>query len=572
MPVTPGLSFRSKLLATYVVLVAAFGGGILVAVDRKLGGDLVAELDARLESQARATASWLGRSGNPPRLAGRLARVLDARVTILDPYGVVEGDSAIDEEQLGADPEGESAAVEAARAGRIGREIRYSPLAGEEMYYLAVPAGNDRVLRVAVATATMHGTRQGLRDRLLLISLVGFAAALLFGLIAIRAIARPLQMMTAQARRLAGGDYDVGAPLRSNDELGVLSRTLTSLAGQVRDRIDDLERERDFLSGVIGSLVEGVAVVDREGSIALENPSARAMLDQEQGSELADPDLRELVATAGASGSPAERELELRGRALRASAQPLRHRDATAVLVLHDVTRLRRLETARRDFVANLAHELRTPVTSIRGYAETLLSTGVDDATRAEFLQTLHRNAERIGRLVDDLLVLQEAEARPSARPGEPIDLAAVVGHVTRTLQARTERAGVSLSIDVPAGLRALADPDRLEQVVQNLVDNAIKYGGGEVRVRGERHGARVRLTVEDSGPGIAPEHRERVFERFYRVDPGRSREQGGTGLGLAIVKHLTESMGGQVWLDGEPGEPGRGCRFVVELCGEAGP
>jgi two-component system, OmpR family, phosphate regulon sensor histidine kinase PhoR len=561
------LSFRAKLLATYVALVVVFGGGILIAVDRKLGDDLVA---------ARAVAGWLGRSGNPPRLARRLANVVDARVTILDRYGIVLGDSAIDEPRLGIDPEGLSSAVEAARAGQVGREIRFSPLAGEELYYLAVPAGSGRVLRLAVATADMRTTRQGLRDRLLVISLIGFGAALLLGLLAVRAVARPLQRMTAQARRLAAGDYDaddVEPPLGSRDELGVLSRTLALLARQVRDRIDDLERERDLLSSVIGSLVEGVAVVGRDGRIALENPSARAILGQERGEELADPELRELVTGAGASGSAAEREVELRGRSLLVSAQPLRHRDAVAVLVVYDVTGLRRLETVRRDFVANLTHELRTPVTAIRGYAETLVSTGVDEPTRLEFLATIHRNAERIGRLVDDLLVLQELDARPAERPaGEPVELAAVVGHVARTVQDRVERAGATLRVNIAPGLRVLADADRLEQVIENLVDNAIKYGasdrrGGQVRVSSERDGEHaVRLVVEDDGPGIAPAHRERVFERFYRVDPGRSREHGGTGLGLAIVKHLAESMGGRVTL--ESGE-GPGCRFVVELRGE---
>jgi two-component system phosphate regulon sensor histidine kinase PhoR len=562
------LSFRTKLLATYVALVAAVVGGVLYAVDRKLGDDLVQALDERVEAQAVAVAGWLAGSGHPPRLAKRLARVVDARVTVIDAFDIVEGDSMIDEDRLGVDPEGASAAVAAAREGKTGREIRYSPLAGKEMYYLAVAAGTGRVIRLAVPTEDIENTRRELRNRLLLISLFGLGGALVLGLFATRAVARPLQSMTRQARRLGEGDYEAHEPLRSPDELGVLSRTLSSLAGQVRDRIDDLERERDFLSSVIGSLVEGVVVVDQDGRMALENPKARDILDQERGEELGDAELRDVVARAVERGSPAEAELELRGRSLLVTAQPLKHRDAAAVLVLYDVTRLRRLETVRRDFVANLTHELRTPVTAIRGYAETLESANVDPATRAEFLQTIHRNAVRIGRLVDDLLVLQELDARPHARLAvDPVEVAPLVQNVIRTAQPHAERAGVALKSSVAPGLEVLADADRLEQVVQNLVDNAIKYGGGEVRIAGEKSGGEIRLTVEDDGPGIQPDHLERVFERFYRVDAGRSREQGGSGLGLAIVKHLTESMGGSVAVDSRVGA---GTRFTVRLRGAA--
>lgn len=559
------LSFRTKLLATYVALVAAVVAGVLYAVDRKLGDDLVQALDERVEAQAEAVSGWLSGSGHPPRLAKRLGRVVDARVTVLDQFGIVEGDSLIDEDKLGVDPEGRSAAVEAARQGRTGREIRYSPIAGEEMYYLAVPAGNGRVIRVAVPTAAIESTRRELRNQLLLISLVGLGGALVLGLLAIRAVAGPLQKMTRQARRLAEGDYEAHErPLGSPDELGVLSRTLSSLASQVQGKIDELERERDLLSSVIGALVEGVVVIDQQNRMALENPSARDILDQERGEELADPELRHLVTHSLEGGRAAEAELTLRGRSLLVTAIPLDHPDAAAVLVLYDVTRLRRLETVRRDFVANLTHELRTPVTAIRGYAETLESTDVDPATRAEFLQTIHRNAVRIGRLVDDLLVLQELDARPHARlAAEPIDLGLLVQNAIRTAQPHAERAQVALKSEVDPALRVLGDADRLEQVVQNLVDNGIKYGGSEVRIRAERKATEVDLVVEDDGPGIAEDHLARLFERFYRVDAGRSREQGGSGLGLAIVKHLSESMGGSVSVDSRVGG---GARFTVRL------
>lgn len=508
-----GRSFRAKLLATYLLLAALIGGSVLYAVDRRLGDDLVAALDNRLEAQAQAVAGWLSRSGNPHRLAKRLARVVDARVSVMDAEGRLVGDSLVRDELPSADPEGDSRSFRAAHAGRVGRETRFSPLAGEDMYFVAVPTREGGAIRLAVPIADIDATRRGLRNQLALIALVGFLGAVAIGVLA--------------------------------------TRTLV--------------RERDLLSNVMTSLVEGVAVVDK-GAVIIDNQSARAILHTGPGQTLADAELRQLVARAIAERKPQEAEVNLRDRTLLASAQPLEHGDDAAVVVLYDVTSLRRLESVRRDFVANLTHELRTPVTSIRGYSETLVDSVVDDATRTEFLDTIQRNAMRIGRLVDDLLILSELDARPDKQAGQHrVDVASVCASVASTAQPQAEAAGVDLEVDVAPGLAVRGDADSLEQIVQNLVDNAIKYGaaGNTVRIEAVRRGEQIVIVVQDNGVGIPIEHHARLFERFYRVDPGRSRQQGGTGLGLAIVKHLTEGMAGTVRIDSETEV---GCRFVVTL------
>jgi two-component system phosphate regulon sensor histidine kinase PhoR len=226
--------------------------------------------------------------------------------------------------------------------------------------------------------------------------------------------------------------------------------------------------------------------------------------------------------------------------------------------VLYDVTRLRSLEAVRRVFLANAAHELRTPVTSISGYAETLLAGGVDPETSHEFLTTIHRNAQRIAALVADLMVLDTLESR-AARIGErtSIALAEVVGDAART--ARGVTPGAQIEVDVAAELSVLGTRDGLDHIVQNLIDNAVKYGGATpVLVQARRVGRHVQLAVHDRGPGIPAGHEERVFERFYRLDA----ERGGSGLGLAIVKSQSEALGGRVWVD----RAGPGARFVVEL------
>jgi two-component system, OmpR family, phosphate regulon sensor histidine kinase PhoR len=260
------------------------------------------------------------------------------------------------------------------------------------------------------------------------------------------------------------------------------------------------------------------------------------------------------------AGEQADAELELSGRAIRATARRLAA--PGAILVLYDVTRMRALEAVRREFLSNAAHELRTPITSISGYAESLLGAPVDAETSKEFLQTIHRNAGRIAALVDDLVLLDTLGGRAAIVGARvAVALAEVVGDVARTTRGVTP--GAQLELEVPDGLAVLGTRDGLEHVVQNLIDNALKYGDGStVTVRATRDGDRVRLAVGDRGPGIPDGQQDRIFERFYRVDAGRSRAAGGSGLGLAIVKSQIEAMGGRVWVE----DNAPGARFVIEL------
>jgi two-component system phosphate regulon sensor histidine kinase PhoR len=223
------------------------------------------------------------------------------------------------------------------------------------------------------------------------------------------------------------------------------------------------------------------------------------------------------------------------------------------LLVVDDVTAIRRLETIRRDFIANVSHELRTPVSVIRANAETLQGGGKDDPRFADrLIDGLHRNAERLARIIADLLDLSRLDADHYRLERQPVDVAAAVGQAVTAVEHAATTRGSTVTVAVPPGCVVLADPKALDQVLVNLLDNAVKYApaGGKLEVRAVPHDRGVRLEVADDGPGLAPVHRDRVFERFYRVDPGRSRDQGGTGLGLSIVKHLVESMGGTVGVD----------------------
>jgi len=579
-------SLRVKLLGTFFVLASITGLVTLFAIERTLADDLVSALNARMTAQSRGVADWLSLAGHPDRLAPRLANVTGARITIVGADGLVQGDS-LERSTVGR-PIGDAPEIARARRGGTGRAIRRLRDDEPLQYLVAVQADLGRVVRLAVPLDDVLETRARMRNRLLVGAFLGLILCLALSWIFIRAVTRPLQSMTRTAEKLAHGDYDVEPTADAGGDLGLLARAMARAAGEVKARVSELTQQRDLLSVVFGGLVEGVVVVDRRGEIVLVNAAAEPLLGEPDA--LPAP-IAPLVRRALA-GQQADEELELSGRAVRASAIPLG--EPGAIVVLYDVTRMRALEAVRREFLSNAAHELRTPVTSISGYAETLLGGGVDAETSKEFLQTIHRNAERIASLVSDLVLLDTLGGRASVVVERvPIALAQVVGDAARTARGVTPSA--QIEVDVPPELAVLGTRDGLDHVVQNLIDNAIKYGGDtkvtvtaavvevppgaqaalRVRARTEpaagaperpslaaiRH-ARVRLAIADRGAGIPRGQEERIFERFYRIDPGRSRDRGGSGLGLAIVKSQIEAMGGRVWV--EPNEPG--ARFVVEL------
>jgi two-component system phosphate regulon sensor histidine kinase PhoR len=575
------LRFRTKLLASHVGLVAAVVLLLLLELNRVLGADLERQLDARLVQQANGAAPWIGEGRrHPDKLAGRLALIVHADVTIFDREGHVLAESnasappsAGDASQL---PE-----VMAARRGALGRATRPGARTEVPMRFVAVPAGDGEVLRLAAPLDEIDATVGGMRQRLLVASVLAIIAALGLGVLASRVVSGPLRAMTAQATGLAQGDYDIVVPSDSPDEIGILSRSLSSLAGQLKSKIGDLTTERDRLSAILAGMAEGVLVTDACGLVDLANPAAAQILDvagdptgKPLSAVVTDPELLQAIDRGTASTLVSETEIETGiggGRSIALYVRPLAPSAASGgstgtVAVLRDMTRVRRLMTMRRDFVANVSHELRTPVTAIQGYAETLLRSKVDEVTTRQFLEIVHRQAVRIGALVAGLLRLSELEARPAEHSvREVVDVAAIASNVVETMRDRAATAKCTIAVELDGATLALADPAGLEQVLENLVDNALKYGaaGGEVRIAGERRGDRVLLSVADRGEGIEAQHLPRVFERFYRVDAGRSRERGGSGLGLAIVKHLVESMGGTVEVTSEPRA---GARFTVDL------
>ncbi|MBX3190608.1 MAG: HAMP domain-containing protein [Labilithrix sp.] len=566
------MSFRTKLLASHVGLVVAVGVIAIFTLNRWLSADLVRELDTRLEEQAKGALEWSEEGGrrHPDKVASRIAHIVDAEVTLYDGNGLVTGASS----KEARDDQGEE--LEQARADGVGRATRVRD--GQELHYVAVRGEQKVVIRLAAPLSGVNATVAAMRERLVLASSVAIVVAILLGSLAARIASRPLNEMTATATRLARGDFDVPIEAEGADEFGVLWRALKSLAQQLKARIGELVAERDHLSAILAGMVEGVLVLDARARVIVANPAIERILGASGsvvGLSLDETvkhgEARQLIESC-LRGEVTETELEItdeRGMSIAVYVRPLpESAGGSVVAVLRDQTALRRLMTIRRDFVANVSHELRTPVTAIQGYAETLLRGKTDAETEKQFLEIVHRQAQRIGALVEQLLALSELEARDRHEIArERVSLVSTAQHVAETVRGRAEQRRVRVAIDVPDDVVALADPEGVERALINLVDNAIKYGseGGEVKILAAREGAKVKVSVVDDGPGIAPAHVPRLFERFYRVDPGRSRAHGGAGLGLSIVKHLVEAMDGSIEVSSEVG---KGTRFEITLPG----
>jgi two-component system phosphate regulon sensor histidine kinase PhoR len=389
----------------------------------------------------------------------------------------------------------------------------------------------------------------------------------------------------ATADRMAAGDLGARSQLHGTDDLAAAARALDHLAVNLEMTLADLHRERAVQGQILEEMQEGVLVLDRDGRIVMMNPAFRAMLllgTEAKGKPLVEvvrhDELYEIVNRARTEHTTGLGEIDLPGikpRRLLTHATAFAGETGGLLAVFVDVTDLRRLESLRRDFVANVSHELRTPVTAMRSAAETLRVSALYDtdiAVAARFVSMIERNGERLQSLIEDLLELSRLESKEFRLKWEEVDLAGAAATVVGLFRERAEKKGVRLSVSIGEGATSLVTDQRaLEQVVANLVDNAVKYcgSGATVTIATQKAAAGVCVLVRDTGPGIHPKHLPRLFERFYRVDAGRSRDVGGTGLGLSIVKHLTEAMGGQVTVETELG---KGSSFALNLPGRVVP
>ncbi len=541
----------------------------------------ISSLSKKMQEEAALAGRLLpaDRQGDAmDEICRELARDLKVRITVISPGGKVLGDS--DEASVKMENHATRPEVLEALSKGTGRSVRYSTTVSHEMLYQAVlqQAGADRrIIRLSVPLSQVQEVIGSMRRTILVGLILASALGLLSALAFSRRLSLRIRRMAEFSQKVARGVLPQGfLAARGEDELSLLEKNLNEMSRRIQEKIKETVAEKEKVESILRCMVEGVLVVDTQGSLILINDNAQEMFKLPpardlRGASLSEvsrhPEMKRLMAEVLACDCSEQcfsKEICLdEGRWFRVNAVSLKDADEKAlgyILVFHDVTELKRLETVRADFVANVSHELRTPLTAIRGYTETLLQSPPSDPKDAEhFLSIIYRHSERLGRLIDDLLALSDLESGKIQIAVQKLQATELIGRVLEIFQEQARRKEIALLHKIQPDLPLiLGDSDRLQQILINLIDNAVKYTpvGGQVLVSaslvsaGNHHPSMVEISVADTGCGISEKDIPRLTERFYRVDKARSRELGGTGLGLAIVKHIVQAHHGQLKIE----------------------
>lgn len=576
--------FFRRILLTYIILAPLLLISLEFYLSREVKDSYIANLKDSLIIQARLIADQI-----PPSFATNLddfcktfKEKAGARITIIDSSGKVLGDS----DQFSGSMENHlnRPEIQAADISNIGSSIRFSKTISRDLFYLAIAVNQDsnkRFVRLSLPLHDVEAAVNTVRIRIIIVSLAAFLLIVVIGLVQSRKVAKSLEEITSFSKEIAAGNLKKRLFVKERDEFVELGRNISDMAQELSARIQQSEEEKDKIEAILKNMSDGLILTDAKGVILLGNSAIRNLFAIQSDIEgktltesLRNAELMEIVESIVSGREKISREIRInRPRELYLmvtatpyySAHPSRE-VCGVVLTFHDITRLKKLEEIRKDFVANVSHEIKTPITAIKGFAETLIEGALDDRDNArKFLLTIKQNSERINSIVDDLLTLSRIELGDIKIEKEVVNLEEIVDTVFTTLKEKADRKNLYLKKKIaPETLELRADRNRLIQILLNLVDNGIKFtesGGVTVRVKNEKSKAAgeeeknfMEILIEDTGIGIPRKHLSRLGERFYRVDRARSRELGGTGLGLAIVKHLVKAHGWEMKIEGTEG------------------
>jgi len=464
--------------------------------------------------------------------------------------------------------------VKTALTGRTGIDTRYSSTLNINMLYAALPVMDGKevigVLRLALPLESVQRTLYEIRKIVLMGLIFALILAFVLGSVVAGSTTRPINRMIQVSRKFSEGDFSRRILQSPKDEIGELADTLNKMAQDIEDKIKEVKTQNQKLTAVFNSMIEGVIVVDKDGRIVSINPTIENMFGVDKKDlygkvfleAIRNNDVSDVIANILEKGEPVSAELTLMYPVRKISevnATPIfNNSEITGCLVvIHDVTEIRKLETMRSDFIANVSHELKTPLTSINGFIETLLEGALDDKENSRsFLAIIQEHAQRLNTLVNDLLSLAHLESKEITLEKKDINLRQLAEGVILGFKSQLRKSDVEVKDELPASLSIKADKNRIEQVFTNLIDNAIKFNKekGLVRIYARDLDGKIKIFIEDSGLGIPEKDLNRIFERFYRVDKARSRELGGTGLGLSIVKHIIELHDGTVGVESVEG------------------
>lgn len=578
-------SIRWRIAFPFLALILPAMAALGIYISSLVEGTYLSGLQSRLTADARlisdalrADPAWNGLGEDLNAEAQRYADLLGARVTLIAADGAVLGESHEDRTQMDNHlfrPE----VQQALREGQ-GVALRFSHTLGREMMYVAVPVitGGETAgfVRVALPLDQVRADVAQLRRTVLLATLLTVLGTAVLSIFIAEQSARPIRQLTEVVGRMAGGDLNARLLSTAHDEVGTLARAFNQMADRLRSTIVALTEEQERLNAILENMADGVLIADALGRVHLINPAAARLLGVEahwaMGRSLAevvrDHRIIGLWRACHERGQEQAETVEFDWREifLQVVVTPLVEADRrTCLVVLQDLTRVRRLETVRRDFISNISHELRTPLASLKALVETLCEGALEDPPAARrFLGRMETELDALTQMVQELLELSRIESGRVPLRLEPVAVEEIVLPPLERLRPQAERAGLVLRVVLPSGLpQVRADGERVRQVVSNLVHNAIKFTppGGDVTVTAEPMGNEVLVSVRDTGIGIPAEDLPRIFERFYKAD--RARSGGGTGLGLAIAKHIVQAHGGRIWAESFEG---KGSTFYFSL------
>lgn len=551
-----------KAIAAFVAVIAAATLTLDIGIRHTWESSLRNDIEKLLVQNAQGFALRVANDHQHSlqQMAQEEAQITETRTTIIARDGKVLADTEADPETMenhAGRPE-----VAAALSGKTGSATRRSHTVGIEFLYVAVPSG-DKIVRLAYPLSSIQNHIAQVRSALLRATMLALLLALLLALGIAEVIARRLRRIVDFAEKIAAGDLSARIAVRSGDEIAQVAAALDRTARRLEENFAAIRESRLELEALLNGMTDGVIAVSPDLKVRWANQAIASIAHQRVriGSPVIEllrhPDF---LATLNATLKSRRREYAIAAslsgrRSFSVTAEPLP--DGGVVTVLHDISEIERVEKTRRDFIANVSHELRTPLTSIRGYAETLLESdgAFPDSTR-EFLDVIRRNAERMGRLTEDLLVLARVESGEDKLDLRPQPVNHLLAEATSSLQENVRAAEMELIVQEVGDWDVMADAYAIHQVFSNLISNAVRYAqsGKKIMIGATEKPEGIEFFVRDFGPGIASEHLPRIFERFYRVDKARSRESGGTGLGLAIVKHIVLNHGGSVRVESEVG------------------
>lgn len=549
---------------------------ITLLVSRGLRSELDSTFRADLERQL-ALGEWIVResgSVDPDSLAREITNRIGYRVTFIDPEGTVLGDSYVERGQLfqvenhfdrpevqGVLVDGEAVSFAERTSATVDQPLLYAA-------QLTSLNGASGVLRIAAPQTDIARAVSGVQRTIFLAGIIATLFSLVAAYLISIALTRPLVLLAKRAREFSRGDYAARVQDAKVTELQDVADAFNTLTDELRARLSELGHEREEMQTLIDCMAEGVIALSADAKVLRMNRSARALLELPDTLDFAPVDsivrdhkLRSILEDAVIRPGNSD-EVEINGRSLLVSSRALDL--GGAVTTLLDISEIRRLEQVRRDFVANASHELKTPLTSIRGYAETLLDDEPPEELKHEFLNSIRQNTHRLERLVEDLLDLSKLESGGWGSSGDLLDIKEIAQEAWEIVRDSKDKGGVDFVIDGDNSARG--DHQGLFQVFRNLLENAARHTdiGGSIHISMARiEGSMVEVLISDDGEGIPAESLPRIFERFFRADSARARDFGGTGLGLAIVRHLISEMGGEVSAESQLGQ-GTTIRFTI--------